>query len=58
MRNGFVPFHIAWKVEYGVSPDHFTLRGGWTQTGENEHFTAERHLVPFGLSAVELIRGH
>lgn len=58
MRNRFGPFHSAWKEEYGVSPDHFTLRGGWTQAGENEHFTAERHLVPFGLSAVELIRGH
>lgn len=56
MRNRFGPFHCRWREEDGVSPDHFTLRGGWTQAGENENYVEERKLIPFGLHAVELIR--
>lgn len=57
MRNRFGPFHSLWEEEYGVSPDHFTLRGGWSQAGENEHYTKERRLVPFGLREVGLVCG-
>ena len=55
MRNRFGPFHAEWG-EDAVSPDHFTLRGGWAQDGSNEHYRAARRLVPFGLRAVEVVR--
>ena len=57
MRNRFGPFHCAWREEDGVSPDHFTLRGGWTSTGENLAYVEARRLVPFGLHAVEIAVG-
>ena len=57
MRNRFGPFHCEYPEETGVSPDHFTLRGGWTASGENPHYVETRKLVPFGLTAVEVVRG-
>lgn len=57
MRNRFGPFHCAYEEEGGVSPYFFTLRGDWTPAGGNAHYVRERKLVPFGLSAVECIRG-
>lgn len=52
MRNRYGPFHCDYAEENGVSPDHFTLRGGWSDAGENEHYTARPRLVSFGLKEV------
>ena len=52
MRNRFGPFHADYDEENGVSPDHFTLRGGWSDAGENEHYTPRPRLVSFGLKEV------
>ena len=54
MRNRFGPFHWVQNEDGGVSPDSFTLRGGWTDEHTNPGYTPERRLVPFGLSAVEI----
>ncbi len=56
MRNRYGPFHCDYAEENGVSPDHFTLRGGWSENGKNEHYTASVQLVPFGLREVRIER--
>lgn len=54
MRNRFGPFHCRSNEDGGVSPDSFTLRGGWTDERTNPNYTPERKLVPFGLEEVIL----
>lgn len=54
MRNKFGPFHCAYDENGGVSPDFFTLRGGWKDERTNAAYTPEKKLVPFGLESIEV----
>lgn len=52
MRNRFGPFHCASGAEDAISPDCFTLRGGWSGEQPDARYTPERKLVPFGLKKI------
>lgn len=52
MRNRFGPFHCASGAEDAISPDCFTLRGGWEGEQPDGRYTPERRLVSFGLNKI------
>lgn len=54
MRNRFGPFHLASGEEDAISPDSFTLRGGWKDERTNGRYTPQRRVLPFGLDSVEV----
>lgn len=54
MRNRFGPLHWKGDEANGVSPDCFTLRGGWTDPHTNPQYDAHRKVIPFGLRKIRV----
>ncbi len=52
LRNRFGPFHCADGDEVGISPDKFTLCGGWEDERTNKAYVKKRIFLPFGLEKI------